>query len=250
MPRLRGFVAALLLLSALFPGQAAAQSPESGLPADAVEKIVRDYLLKNPEIVIEAIEAYKRKQTEAEDAAVRQALAARGRELFDDPDSAVGGNPQGDVTLVEFFDYRCGVCKRVHPIITELMARDGGIRRVYKEWPILGPESVFASRAALAARRQGEEKYRAFHDAMMEARGALKQDTVLRIAAAVGLDSKRLLADLTAPEIERALQRNFSLAEALRLNGTPSFVIGDTVLRGARDIDTLLSIVRDARKKR
>jgi protein-disulfide isomerase len=215
-----------------------------------VEKIVRDYLLKNPEIVIEAIEAYKRKQTEAEDAAVRQALAARGPELFDDPDSAVGGNPQGDVTLVEFFDYRCGVCKRVHPIITELMTRDGGIRRVYKEWPILGPDSVFASRAALAARRQGEEKYRAFHDAMMEARGALKRETVLRIAAAVGLDGKRLLADLTAPEIERALQRNFSLAEALRLNGTPSFVIGDTVLRGARDIDTLLSIVRDARKKR
>jgi protein-disulfide isomerase len=219
------------------------------MPQDAVEKIVRDYLLKHPEIVVEAIETYKRKQAEMEEATVRQTIATRKNELFDDPHAAVGGNPRGDVTLVEFFDYRCGVCKRVHPIVAEVMKRDGGVRRVYKEWPILGPESLFASKAAIASRRQGEEKYLSFHDAMMEHRGALNRDAVLRIATAVGLDTKRLVADLAAPEVERVIQRNFSLAEALRLNGTPSFVIGETVLRGGRGVETLLSIVREARKK-
>ena len=250
------FLAVLMLAAAVLLGEAEAQTrgvagePSGGQPVEAVEKIVRDYLLRNPEVVIEALEAYKRKQAEADDLAVRRAIAERSAEIFRDPDSAVGGNPKGDVTLVEFFDYRCGVCKRVHPIVQELLKRDRGIRRVYKEWPILGPDSVFASRAAIASRRQGENKYRAFHDAMMESRGALDRNAVLKIAAALGLDVERLSADLAKPEVERIIQRNFLLADALRINGTPSFVIGDTVLRGGRDVDTLLAIVREARKKK
>lgn len=224
------------------------KAPAAALDPAAVEKIVRDYLLKHPEVVIDAIRAFKVQEKEREEAAVRETIAARGDEIFNDPDSAVGGNRNGDVTLVEFFDYRCGVCKHAHPIISQLLKRDGKIRRVYKEWPILGPVSEFASRAAIASRKQGDRKYLAFHNAMMSAK-QVTRESVLALAAKVGLDTGRLERDMQSPEVDSVLGRNFALAKALQLNGTPSFIIGGTLLRGARDLDTMLSIVADERKK-
>ena len=240
---------AMLIVGAIGGHAFAQEKSATSSEAESIQKIVRDYLLKYPEIVIEAIEAYKRKQTDKELAAIRRTIAARKDELYYDRDSAIGGNLKGDVTLVEFFDYRCGVCKRIHPVVAELLKRDGKIRRVFKEWPILGRQSVFASRAAIASRRQGDVKYLAFHNAMMENKRTLSRTTVLGIASSVGLDPKRLERDMAAPEVGRIIQRNNALASALKLNGTPSFVIGDTLLRGGRDLDTLLAIVKRARKK-
>ena len=215
----------------------------------AVEKIIRDYLLKNPKMIVDAIEAHRRNLAAQEEQAVRNTIRARSKDLRHDPDSVVGGNLSGDVTVVEFFDYRCGVCKRVHPIVKQLIKRDGKIRLVYKEWPILGPQSVFASRAAIASRKQGDDKYLDFHNRMMTARQNLTTDAVLKLATSSGLDSKQLKRDMRAPEIDKIIQRNYDLAQSLKLNGTPSFLIGDTLLRGARDADTMLNLVRAARNK-
>lgn len=248
-PTLAISAAMALMIAGTGPAFAQAKKPAKDPSAASIEKIIREYLKKNPEIVVEAIEAYREKQRAAEEAAVRQTLAARKDELNNDPNSVVGGNPNGDVTIVEFFDYRCGVCKRVHSVVAQMMERDPQIRRVYKEWPILGPDSVFASRAAIASRKQGDNRYLAFHDAMMESRRALTNKTVLDIAGRVGLDKAKLQKDMASPEVEEIIQRNYALAASLKLNGTPSFVIGDQLLRGARDMDTMLQMVRNARKK-
>ena len=213
-----------------------------------VEGVIQEYLLKNPEVITKAIEVLQARQREEEEKATQAAMVANRSQLFNDPTSPVGGNPNGDITIVEFFDYRCGVCKRVHPIVGKLMEGDAKIRRVYKEWPILGPDSVLAARAALASRKQG--KYLVFHDAMMEARLRLNRDVIMRIAKRVGLDTARLVRDMEDPEISRVLQKNYALAEALKLNGTPSFAIEDTLLRGGRDLSTMQKLVADARAKK
>jgi protein-disulfide isomerase len=225
----------------------AQSSGGTSLDPTALEKIIRDTILKNPEIVVEALEAYKRQEVAREAAAAEAAVSANREKIQRDPGSPVGGNPKGDVTLVEFFDYRCGVCKRVHPTVAALIKSDGKIRRVYKEWPILGPQSVFASRAALASREQG--LYLPFHNALMEVRGALTAKRVMAAASKVGLDTKKLAIDMKDARIDLIFERNFKLARALRINGTPSFVIGDTLIKGARDIDTMRALVVDARTK-
>ena len=229
-------------------GPAFAAEPLSEARKKHIETIIEDYILANPEIITKAIEVLQARQRAAEKRGTRAAVVANRSKLFFDPTSPVGGNTNGDVTLVEFFDYRCGVCKRVHPIVAKLVADDRKIRRVYKEWPILGPESRLAARAALASRKQG--KYFVFHNAMMEARGRLDRAAVMRIAKRVGLDATRLARDMKDPGIESVLRRNFALAEALKLTGTPSFVIEDTLLRGGRDLATMQKLVADARAKK
>lgn len=214
----------------------------------AVEKIVRDYILENPEIVAEAIRLLQQKKKLAETAADRQLLAANRAELISDPTSPVGGNANGDVTVVEFFDYRCGVCKRIHPIVDQLVKSDPNIRRVYKEWPILGPNSVLAARAAIASRKQG--KYLSFHKVMMEANSAFGESAIMAMAESVGIDTAKLRRDMRATETDAIIRKNYALAEKLKLNGTPSFVIGDTLLRGGRDLESLRAIVAEARTKK
>ena len=220
----------------------------AGLSPDqtkAFQGVIRQYLLNNPEIIAEAIEALQKKRAIAETNAGKAALKSQSAMLFGDPNSPVAGDINGDVTVVEFFDYRCGVCKRIHPIVDNLMKGDRKLRRVYKDWPILGPESVFAARAALASRAQG--KYLAFHDALMETRGRLDKNAVLKIAEKVGIDRPRLVRDIDNAEITKILRRNYQLAEALKLIGTPSFVIGDRILKGGRDLETMRQIVADIR---
>ncbi|HZH26293.1 MAG TPA: DsbA family protein [Azospirillaceae bacterium] len=210
-----------------------------------IERIVREYILANPEIIMEAVEILRERQAKAEQDQARRALAERRTEILNDPNAPVAGNPQGDVTLVEFFDYQCGYCKSVHPTVKDLVAGDGRIRRVYKEFPILGPASVVASRAALAARNQG--KYLEMHDALMEARGQMDEALVMRIARSVGLDVERLKRDMQAPDIEQHIQANRALATALGIQGTPAFIIGDQLVPGAADLATLRGLVRQAR---
>jgi protein-disulfide isomerase len=214
----------------------------------AIEEIIHDYLTKNPDLMLDVLHAAqdKLKSDSRDKAAV--ALVEHKRELLEDPDTPVGGNPKGDVSLVEFFDYRCGYCKQVVPAIDALLAKDKQLRFVYKEFPVLGPDSVHAARAALASRRQG--KYEAMHRALMAVKGQLDEAAIMKVAASIGLDVERLKADMAAPEIDRALKTNIKLAEALDIRGTPGFVIGDEIVPGAVGLETLRQLVDAARKSK
>lgn len=249
-------VIALTFLAAI-PVRASAQSSErpQSMPAtgtmspeqvQAIERIVHDYLLRNPQVIMDAVEQLEQKRNDEAQAAAKSAMADHRDELLHDPDSPVAGNPNGDVTIVEFFDYRCPYCKQVEPSLAELRKEDRKLRFVYKEFPILGPDSVIASHAALAARKQN--KYQALHDALLAAHGRLDEPTVLQIAADSGLDAKRLKADMGSPEIETIISRNMELAHVLNINGTPGFLIGDQLVPGAVDLNTLKKLVAEARK--
>ncbi len=219
----------------------------AAVPAAAFDQRVRDYLLKNPEVIMEAVQRLETRNRAAEESEAQTALKSRADEVFHDPASPVGGNPAGDVTMVEFFDYNCPYCRKVESAVRETVAADPKLRVVYKEFPILRPNSVFAPKAALAAHRQG--RYVAFHEALMRAKGVADEAAALRIAAEIDLDVTRLKADMADATIQSALDRNLQLAQALRLAGTPGFVIGVQILRGAADSATLRSLVDKARNK-
>jgi protein-disulfide isomerase len=237
-------VAALAFAFAAGPSAVADEfSPEQ---KTEIEKIIRDYLVRNPSVLMEALQDVEAKMKSEEEGRARSALAQRKGDVFDDPASPILGNPKGDVTLVEFFDYRCPYCKQVNPAIKQLLAEDKQLRIVMKELPILGKDSLYASRAALAAQLQG--KYAPFHDALMVLKGQLGEDTVLKTAQSVGLDVDKLKADMSRPEIEAQLRKNYDLAKSLEVHGTPAFVIGDTLIPGAVDVATLKQKIAQARK--
>jgi protein-disulfide isomerase len=242
-----------LVAFALACGLVAAQAGPVGaaeIPApqrQAIEGIIHDYLMQNPDILIEALRGAEDKLNREADAKAAKVLADRRSEIFNDPATPVGGNEQGDVTIVEFFDYRCPYCKQVLPTLQTVLKQDHNLRFIYKELPVLGPASVVAAHAALAARQQG--KYDAFHTAMMATRGQITEETVYRVAGSVGLDIDRLKQDMAAPEIERELKANLALADALNIRGTPGFIIGDHIVPGALDLDALKNMIADARKQ-
>jgi len=213
----------------------------------AIEGIIHDYLIQNPDVFIEALRKAEEKMNQEAEVKAGRALVDRHSEVYDDPATPVGGNLQGDVAIVEFFDYRCPYCKQVQPALQSLLDQDRKLRFVYKELPVLGPQSVVAAHAALAARAQG--KYEAFHTAMMAAKGQIGDDTVFRVAGSVGLDVDRLKRDMAAPEIEQAVKANLALANALDIHGTPAFIVGDHIVPGAVDLEALKDLVADARKR-
>lgn len=212
----------------------------------AIEAVVRDYIAAHPEVIVDALRSTKTKSEADEAAQARIAQQARRTELEADADSPVAGNPHGDVTIVEFFDFRCPYCKTVVPTLAGLTARDAGVRIVYKDLPILGDASVTASRVALVAAAAG--KYQAFHDAAFALKAPLTADRSFDIAKSIGLDPAKVKIDMQAPRIDQILRDNMALATALGIEGTPAFVIGDTVTPGAVDIDTLREMVATARK--
>ncbi|MGQ0676553.1 MAG: DsbA family protein [Rhodospirillales bacterium] len=213
-----------------------------------VEDIVRRVIKENPRVILEAIEDLRKEEQAAAKSKAVGALKSRREQIERDPATPVAGNPQGDVTVVEFFDYRCPYCKAAHERVKQVVAKDGKIRLVLKEFPILGPDSVFAARAALAARRQDPGKYYALHDALLSAKERLNNELTLKIAADAGFDVERLKRDMAAPEISRMLEANADLAEELGINGTPAFIVGDNLAPGAIDAATLERLVAEARK--
>jgi protein-disulfide isomerase len=242
-------VAALLSTSVLGGAIGGPRSVEALEPAARreVEEIVREYILKNPEIIVEAVRGLQaRQEAEAQERA-RQAVAAKQEALLRDPGSPASGNPAGDVTVVEFFDYGCGYCRAAAPTVKQLLAEDRKVRVVYKEFPILGPESVVAAEAALAARAQG--KYTEFHEALMKAPGPLSWGAIARIATGVGLDVNRLQRDMKAPEVSATIERNRALAHDLGITGTPAFVVGTELVPGAIDKGRLQELVARARQR-
>jgi protein-disulfide isomerase len=234
---------AVLSFSAPPAGAADALTPGQ---KDAVERVVHDYILAHPDVVVEAIRAAQTKAREKKEENAKQAITERRGELLSDASAPVAGNPQGDVTIVEFFDYRCPYCKQVEPHLEALLKEDPKLRIVYKEFPVLGPESVYASRMALAAQKQG--KYAPFHDAMMAAKGKITEETVLSVARSAGVDVARAKTDMAGPDIQEIIKRNYALADALDIQGTPAFIVGDTLVPGAVDLDNLRHLIAEARK--
>jgi len=250
MPRLIRFAPALALAALLggAPGHAADNSTQ--VDRKAVEQIIHDYLLNHPEVLIEALKAADDKLKAEQESQNRIALHAKQGELLHDPNSPVGGNPKGDVTLVEFFDYRCPYCKQVEPDLEALIKEDPKLRIVYKEFPILGPESVLATRVALAALKQGADKYTRFHTAMMNTKGQITEAVIMKVAADSGLDMNRIKTDTKSAQIDAAIKRNYDLAEALDIKGTPAIIVGETLTPGAIDLDGMRKLVADARAPR
>ena len=234
---------ALLISGALvFPMPSLADE----LSEDRVKELVLETILENPEIIMEAFAILQERDENTQ--AVSQAdVLENQRELLErDPNAPVLGNPEGDVTVIEFFDYNCPYCKRAAAEVEGLIAADTNVRLVYREWPILGEGSVFAARAALASRNQ--DKYEEFHWALMDLKGRAEKVTVLRAAEEIGLDVEKLLADMSAPEIDEHIETSMRLTDALGFTGTPSFVIGEALVPGFVEQSQLESIVNETRK--
>ncbi|MEQ9170869.1 MAG: DsbA family protein [Rhodospirillales bacterium] len=244
-------IAALALGAVLVTPTAQAQDKAPAMDPQqrgAIEGIVREYLLANPEVIVDAIRLYREREQQAQAEQAKMALTAHKDSLTNDPHAPVAGNPKGDVTVVEFFDYQCGYCKRVFPVLRELLDSDKNLRWVFKEFPILGPESVSASRAALAAWNLDPAKYLAFHAALMAANGGLPEDRILKIAKSAGYDTGKLKKEMDSDAVTAEINRNHQIAETLGIRGTPAFIIGDELVPGAVDVDTLRQLIAKARK--
>ena len=220
-------------------------APAQDLSDARVKALALEAILENPEVVMEAIAILQERQAAEEEAAAVAALEGSRDLLERDPNAPVIGNPEGSVTVVEFFDYNCGFCRRAAPEMAALLEADDDVRVVLREWPILGEGSVFAARAALAAREQ--DRYEAMHDAMLGAGGRLDEASVMAIAEEQGLDLDRLRADMKAPAVQAHLDATMELAQALGFSGTPSFVIGGERVPGLVDAEAMGELVAAAR---
>jgi protein-disulfide isomerase len=214
----------------------------------AIEGIIKDYLVQNPEIFVEVQSALETKMAEQEAAKTKELVAQHAKEIYHAPGAPVAGNPDGDITIVEFFDYNCGYCKRGFSEVAKLLETDKNVRFVFKEFPILRDESEQASRVALAARMQG--KYWEVHSDMISTKGLVNEAVALKVAEKHGLDMAKLKADMASPEVKAELERVKDLANKLAINGTPHFLVGDKAIGGAPEnlADLLETHVADLRK--
>ncbi len=246
-------IAPALIASALWASapQAADLTDMSDAERTAFRDEVRAYLLENPEVIMEAVALLEQRQAEAEAQADFSLVAANADALFNDGYSWVGGNPEGDITLVEFMDYRCGYCRRAVPEVEKLLKADGNIRLVIKEFPILGDASMLASRFAIATKQAaGDDAYKQVHDALIEFRGDISDVTLRRLADGLGLNTDEIMAQMDSPTVSDEITRTRALAQQLRISGTPTFVLEDELLRGylpADQMEILVDAKRDAR---
>jgi len=238
--------AAALSLAAASPGLAQSFTPAQ---RGEIEVIIKDYLLKNPEILKDVAGALEKQQAEADAAKAKTALKQHAAVLFNSPRQVVLGNPRGDVTMVEFFDYNCGYCKRALADMLELMKSDPKLRVVLKEFPVLGEGSVEAAQVAAAATMQdkGGKKYLEFHRKLLTARGRIARAQAIAAAKEAGFDVARIERDSGGAEVRKTLEESFMLADALGLNGTPSYVIGSSVVIGAVGLAKLKENINQAR---
>jgi protein-disulfide isomerase len=230
------------------PAPAPVAKDFTGEQRKEIEKIVKNYLITNPEIFLEAQTALEAKMEKEQAEKLKVAIAENAKEIYRDPLADLAGNPNGDITVVEFFDYNCGYCKRgLHEVI-KLVEKDPNVRVVFKELPILSKGSEEASRIAIAAGKQG--KYWDVHRAMLETKGALNEATGLAIATKLGLDIEKLKKDMASPEVEAEIKKSEALAKKMGVNGTPHFLVGDRAIPGAPEdlYDQLAKHVTELRK--
>jgi len=235
-----------LLALALAPMPSRADDALTPAQTDQVNKLIHDYFIKNPKALIEAIEHAEASVKEDEQSQAKALIQTNREALEQDPTSPVLGNPKGDVTIVEFFDYRCPYCKVTAPTLQTLIGKDPKVRLVMKEFPILGKESVFASRVALVAQKHG--KYAEFHEAMFALKTKLDDDTTLAVAKSVGLDPAQVKKEADSSDIDAILKHNYELAKQLNIGGTPAFIIGDALLPGAVELKDFQDAIAAARK--
>lgn len=203
----------------------ATTAPMSDVQKKEIEKVIHDYLISNPEVLLEASQALQQKQQQNMQQQAQSAIQENADQLFDGKFTTVG-NPKGAVTIVEFFDYQCIHCKKMSPTLDSLIKKDSGLRVIYKEFPIFGKSSETASRAALAAGMQG--KYQAMHNALLKTEKRLDDQIVMDVAKSVGLDLNKLKKDMNSQEVTDMLDANRQLAEKLHLMGTPAFIVAST----------------------
>jgi protein-disulfide isomerase len=245
----RPYVAALFaVLLALSAAPAQAQS-FSDAQRSEIERIVKDYLLSHPELLQDIMNELDKRQQIAEAEKHRASIKEHGADLFTSPRQVTLGDPQGDVTVVEFFDYNCSYCKRAMNDMLELIKGDGKLKFVLKEFPVLGDGSVQAAQVAAAVRMQDKtgKKYLEFHQKLLSGRGQADKARALAAAKEVGLDVAKIEKDMASDEVKATLEESFKLAEALGLNGTPSYVVGKDVVIGAVGLNTLKEKVNAAR---
>ena len=258
MKSLAGATAAAVLLlavpvSAQEPAKESAKESAQQFSAPQkgeIETIIRDYLVSHPEVLQEAIAELDKRQAAADLEKAKAAVAGNAETLFNSTRQVVLGNPKGDVTMVEFFDYNCGFCKRAMADMLQLLKDDPKLRIILKEFPVLGPGSVEAAKVAVAVRMQdktGGKKYLDFHQKLLGGRGQADKARALAVAKEVGMDMGRLDKDLASEEIKASIDENLKLAETLGLNGTPSYIVGTDVVIGAVGIDALRAKVSTAR---
>jgi protein-disulfide isomerase len=235
---------AAIVVQAAPPAFAEATTPADQALQHTIENVVEQYIRAHPEVIEQALQALEVKRQEEEKQRVKTAIATRQSDLLHDPSSPVSGNLNGDVTVVEFFDYRCGFCKRAAGAVTQLQKEDARVRIVYKDLPILGEASELAAKAALASRAQG--KHQVFHEALLASKGEMTRDTILAVSGEVGLDVIRLETDMANPEWQTVIDRNRALAKDLGISGTPGFIVGTELVPGALDVNGLKDLVARA----
>ena len=247
--RLRTIAALCVAMFALWLPPQARAAEFSAPQKSEIEKIVRDYLIAHPEVLQEAMAELEKRQAAGEVEKHQAAVKSHAKVLFSSPRQVNLGNPQGNVTFVEFFDYNCGYCKRAMLDMFALMKEDPKLKVVLKEFPVLGPGSVEAAQVAIAVNMQDKtgKKYQQFHEKLMGGRGQANKALALAVAKEIGMNMAQIEKDMASPEVKETLQESFKLAEALGMNGTPSYVIGDSVVVGAVGLEALREKVNTTR---
>lgn len=238
-----------LALAATLALPAAAQEMTDA-ERQALRGEIRSYLIEHPEVLMEAIQVLDERQAEQQVNNDLAMLRDNADAIYNDPASWVGGNPEGDVTVVEFMDYRCGYCRQAYEEVEKLVAADGNIRFVLKEYPILGEQSLLASRFAIAVKQiAGEDEYKAVHDRFYEMRGDINDASLKRISDDMGLDTEAVMAAMTSDEVTKVIADNHALGQTLQINGTPTFIIDETMVRGYVPQQGMQQIVTQMREK-
>lgn len=240
-----GLIMTALLVSTTVSNANAADDSLTDAQKAAVEALIQQYIEQYPDRILDSVRAYSEKKEEAAKSQAQANLVALSDQILNDPNAPTAGNPDGDVTVVEFFDYRCGYCKRSLDMVMALISEDRNLRFVFKEFPILSPESRRAAQAALASTKQG--LYLEFHYALMSSRGDFNDEQIMDIAAEVGLDVGQLAEDMDAADIETYLNSVQELARALDIGGTPTFIVENQIIRGAVEIDALRKVIAEER---
>jgi protein-disulfide isomerase len=243
-------LASLVAAAMLFAAAPASAQNFSDDQRHQVEGIIKDYLMQHPEVLQEAQAALDKKQQEADAEKARTSIRDNKATLFNSPHQVVLGNPQGSITLVEFFDYNCGYCKRALPDMMTLLKSDSNIKFVLKEFPVLGEGSVEAAHVAVAVRMQDPtgKKYIEFHQKLLGGRGAADKTRALAVAKEVGFDMARIEKDMASDEVKTTIDEDMKLADALGVNGTPSYVVGSELVVGAVGLDALKEKITAAEK--
>lgn len=214
----------------------------------ALRAEIRAYLVENPEVIIEAMDELQARQDAAAAAQDKALLAANQDAIMNDGQSWVGGNPDGDITIVEFMDYRCGYCRKAHEEVNALVKSDGNIRYIIKEFPILGEESLLSSQFAIAVQQlYGPDAYKAAHNALISLRADATVENLALLAGDLGHDPAAVTARMNAPEVRAVIDANYALGQIMEISGTPTFVLGATLLRGYVEYDAMQQIVQDQR---